>query len=83
MVCLAFRINFLCVYINDELLERPRFINLSNSLQISSYYSTVTFICHIYGVPVPTISWYKIIEKIKQQPNTEEELELLTVDSRQ
>jgi hypothetical protein len=63
-------------------LEQPRFINLSNSLQIAAYYSTVSFICQVYGVPTPIVTWYKILEKNKQTIENED-LQLLSVDSEQ
>ncbi len=66
----------------NKILEQPRFINLSNSLQITSHYSTVHFICQIYGVPFPSVTWYKILEKNTQTIGNED-LELLLVDSQQ
>ncbi|CAF1040092.1 unnamed protein product [Rotaria sp. Silwood1] len=69
-------------FITLRVNEQPYFINLSNSLQVASYYSTVNFICHIYGVPVPIVTWYRILEKNKQTIK-DEDLELLLVDSQQ
>ncbi|CAF2619752.1 unnamed protein product [Rotaria sp. Silwood2] len=69
-------------FITLRVNEQPRFINLSNSLQIASYYSTVNFICHIYGVPIPIVTWYKILEKNKQTIK-DADLELLFVNSQQ
>lgn len=63
-------------------LELPRFVNQSNSLQVAVHYSTVTFICQIYGVPNPTVSWYKVIQQSKQT-NDEENLQLLLVNNQQ
>ncbi|UJR25292.1 hypothetical protein I4U23_006644 [Adineta vaga] len=60
--------------------EKPRFINRSNSIQVALPYSTVNLVCHIYGVPIPTISWYKIIGEDKQT-NNKEAVELLSVNS--
>jgi len=59
-------------------IEPPRFLNLSNSYQIAAHYSTVHFICQIYGVPVPTVNWYKIRDK-----NQDNDLELILVDRQQ
>ncbi|CAF0863046.1 unnamed protein product [Rotaria sordida] len=69
-------------FITIRVNEQPYFINLSNSLQIASYYSTINFICEIYGVPIPIVTWYKILEKNKQTIK-DEDLELLLVDSQQ
>ena len=66
----------------NTIVEFPRFINRSKSLQIVSHYSTVNFICHIYGVPVPIVTWYKVSEK-NRQVIKDEDLELLLVNSRQ
>ncbi|CAF1921728.1 unnamed protein product [Rotaria magnacalcarata] len=71
--------NFITLRVN----EQPYFIKLSNSLQIVSHYSTVNFICQIYGVPVPIVKWYKIIEKNKQHTSKDENLALLVTDSQQ
>jgi hypothetical protein len=68
---------FIFVFITNQILEKPRFINLSSSLQIAPHYSTVNFICQIYGVPSPVVTWYKILEKTKQ------DLELLAINSQQ
>ena len=48
-------------------VEKPRFVNQSNPLQIVPHYSTVTFVCHIYGVPVPTVTWYRLIDRDNPQ----------------
>ncbi|CAF4632820.1 unnamed protein product, partial [Rotaria socialis] len=56
--------------------ERPRFINLSNSIQIAVQYSTVNLNCQIYGIPNPTVTWYKVIQK-REQTIDEENLQLL------
>ncbi|CAF0748074.1 unnamed protein product [Adineta steineri] len=69
-------------FITFRVNEPPRFINLSNSLQIASHYSTVNFICQIYGVPVPVVTWYKILEKNKQTIDSED-LELLSINNQQ
>ncbi|CAF1658466.1 unnamed protein product, partial [Adineta ricciae] len=58
--------------------EKPRFINLSNSLQIAPHYTTVDFICQIYGVPVPVVTWYRIFEK-----NGNEDQELVSGNAQQ
>jgi hypothetical protein len=49
-------------------------------LQIAVHYSTVNFICRIYGVPNPTVAWYKIIENGKQTTDAEE-LQLLLANN--
>jgi hypothetical protein len=63
-------------------LEPPRFINQSNPLQVAKHYSTVNFICQIYGVPKPTVTWYKVIQHGKQTKDNEN-LQLLLVNSQQ
>jgi hypothetical protein len=63
-------------------LEQPRFINQSNPIQIAERYSTVNLICQIYGVPNPTVTWYKVVQQGKQT-NGEEDLQLLSVNSQQ
>ena len=60
------------------ILEHPRFVNLSNSLQIAPHYTTVDFICQIYGVPVPVMTWYRIFEK-----NGNEDQELVSGNAQQ
>ncbi|CAF3335483.1 unnamed protein product [Rotaria socialis] len=60
--------------------ERPRFINLSNSIQIAVQYSTVNLNCQIYGIPNPTVTWYKVIQK-REQTIDEENLQLLLANS--
>ncbi|CAF3358164.1 unnamed protein product [Rotaria sp. Silwood1] len=60
--------------------EQPRFINQSNPIQIAALYSTVNFICQIYGVPYPTIAWYKVIQRSEQTVD-DEDLRLLLVNS--
>ncbi|CAF0758019.1 unnamed protein product [Adineta steineri] len=60
--------------------EQPRLINHSDSLEVANHYSTVNFICQIYGIPNPTISWYKVIQQSKQT-NNEENLQLLLTDN--
>lgn len=62
------------------IVESPRFLNLSNPIQIVAHYSTVHFICQIYGVPSPTVNWYKIRDKTKAIVE-DKDLELLLVDS--
>lgn len=47
-------------------LERPRLTNQSAPLQIVSHYSTVYFICQVYGVPLPTVTWYRILDQSKK-----------------
>ena len=66
----------------SKFLEQPRFVNLSNSLQIVSHYSTVYFICQIYGIPVPKVTWYKILDKNKQSIENED-LQMLSDDTQQ
>ena len=73
---------FRLFHLETILLEHPRFVNLSKSLQIASHYSTVYLICQIYGVPTPTVTWYKIQEKNKQTIGNED-LELLSTDKQQ
>jgi len=63
-------------------LEQPRFIKHSNPIQIAAYYSTVNLICEIYGVPNPTVTWYKVVQKGKKSID-EEDLQLLSVNSQQ
>lgn len=43
-------------------------------------YSTVTFICQIYGVPKPTITWYKVNERTRSSVERED-LQLVLVNS--
>ncbi|UJR23619.1 hypothetical protein I4U23_026605 [Adineta vaga] len=62
--------------------EKPRFLNLSNPLQIAPYYTTVNFLCQIYGVPVPIVTWYKILERNKQI-NGKDDLELISNNTQQ
>ena len=61
-------------------LERPRFINQSNPIEIATHYSIVNFICDIYGVPSPSITWHKLVDKGKQV-RVEEEWQLLLANS--
>ncbi|CAM4769013.1 unnamed protein product [Rotaria magnacalcarata] len=60
--------------------ERPRFINLSNSIQIAVKYSTVNLNCQIYGIPNPTVTWYKVIQQ-REQKIDEESLQLLLANN--
>jgi hypothetical protein len=39
-------------------------------------------ICQIYGIPIPIITWYKIVEKNKQIIGNED-LELLSIDNQE
>jgi hypothetical protein len=61
-------------------LEQPRFINQSEPIQIAAHYSTVNFICQVYGVPNPTVRWYKVVHQDKQI-NDQDDLQLLSVNS--
>jgi len=61
-------------------LEQPRFINQSEPIQIAAHYSTVNFICQVYGVPNPTVTWYKVVHQDKQI-NDQDDLKLLSVNS--
>lgn len=63
-------------------IEPPRFINQSESIQIAELHSTVNLLCGIYGVPPPTITWYKITPKNRQTMD-KEDLQLLSVNSQQ
>ena len=61
-------------------LEPPSIVNHSKPLQIVEHYSTVNFSCQVYGVPNPTVTWYKVIQQGKQIDN-KENLQLLLVNS--
>ncbi|CAF1417726.1 unnamed protein product [Adineta ricciae] len=62
--------------------EKPRFIYRSNPLQVALLYSTVSLKCHVYGVPSPIVSWYKILREDKQTHN-KEAVELLLANSQE
>lgn len=82
MVCLVVVVIVIDIAIFCLSKEPPRFVNQSKSLQIAPHYSTVYFLCQIYGVPIPIVSWYKILEKNKQT-NGNDDLQLLAIDHQQ
>lgn len=84
MVCEnVFLFCFYCcfeIYFLPSHLEPPRFLNVSNSIIIAPLDSTVNFLCQIYGIPKPTVTWYKVIAKDKQIVD-HEDLKLFSVNS--
>ncbi|CAF2364937.1 unnamed protein product [Rotaria sp. Silwood2] len=69
-------------FITLRVNEKPRFINLSNPIQTVAPYSTVNLLCQIYGVPNPTVTWYKVIQRSEQTVDYED-LRLLLVNSQE
>lgn len=61
-------------------IERPRFINQPQPTYIALPYSTVSFTCEIYGIPKPTVTWYKVMKHHDKTIGTED-LQLPVVDS--
>jgi hypothetical protein len=61
-------------------VERPRLTNQSAALQIVSHYATVHFICQVYGVPLPTVTWYRILDQ-KKKTVDDDNLDLISINS--